>query len=647
MKKKVKWLSFVLAVITVLSVFVIPAYAANVTVSSSAAFNAIATYASNHGKYSGGKYVYTTFLSASRSDNISRLIYDPNQKALIIELESSISKDYVTVPSTLGKSYRIDSEGKGAFDGLVANGYINPNNWDNNGVNISSWYYYGPSSTKNTWHENVITALKLALLEVNIDLSENKEKYGMYDLGFTKMFDPLDDSDTHFTDTLSGTATVKANNLKSPQSAWQKTKVYTHYSFNRSFCDLQLLEMYTGDQAAKIVEEENLFNDDPASGQQWILMRWRLKNNGTEAVKGSDLVFKSYFYTKSGASMTIHDFATLGEKLKSVFDVNLYSGASDEFWCGILVNIKDGYPLLQVGAKGIDGKYTEGWLDTTPVIPTPKITSQPQPITIKSGGTATFSVIATGKSLSYQWQYKKAGTTKWVDFSGKTSAVLNFTLKMGEYNGCEYRCVVKNPGGKVTSKAARVSVVTHECPGKGFYDMPLEGNWAHEPIDWAISTGLTSGTSSTKFSPEGPCTRAQVVTFLWRDAGEPSVSGVSNPFKDVKSSDYFYKAVLWAVSQKITAGKDATHFAPSNTCTRGEFVTFLWRYKGSKSPTTKRNPFSDIKSTDFFYKPVLWAVENDITKGTDSTHFAPTQTCNRAQVVAFLWRMKGSPKAVS
>ena len=176
------------------------------------------------------------------------------------------------------------------------------------------------------------------------------------------------------------------------------------------------------------------------------------------------------------------------------------------------------------------------------------------------------------------------------------------------------------------------------CPGKAFADMPAKGNWAHDPIDWAVSNEITNGTSASTFSPEEGCTRAQVVTFLWRAAGQPVPASSTNPFTDVKPGAYYYNAVLWAVEKGITNGTSDKTFSPDETCTRAQIVTFLWRYEGQPAPTSTNNPFADVKPSAYFGSAVLWAVEKDITNGTSATTFAPEDTCTRAQVVTFLYR---------
>ena len=176
------------------------------------------------------------------------------------------------------------------------------------------------------------------------------------------------------------------------------------------------------------------------------------------------------------------------------------------------------------------------------------------------------------------------------------------------------------------------------CPGNMFTDMPAKGNWAHDAIDWAIVNKITAGTSAATFSPNTGCTRAQVVTFLWRAAGEPEPTTNNNPFSDVKERTYYYKAVLWAVEKKVTAGTSATTFSPDTTCTRAQIVTFLWRYEGEPAATTTANPFADVKAGAYYEKAVLWAAETGVTAGTSATTFSPGNTCTRAQVVTFLYR---------
>ena len=170
-----------------------------------------------------------------------------------------------------------------------------------------------------------------------------------------------------------------------------------------------------------------------------------------------------------------------------------------------------------------------------------------------------------------------------------------------------------------------------------FTDVPVD-SFYYAPVLWALENGITAGATPTTFDPNGPCLRAQVVTFLWRAEGQPALTHYNNPFTDVGPKDFFFIPVQWAVANKITSGTSATTFGPLENCNRAAVVTFLWRAAGCPEPKAVRNPFVDVKSTDFFYKPVLWTVENGITAGLDATHFGPTTACNRAQVVTFLYR---------
>ena len=168
--------------------------------------------------------------------------------------------------------------------------------------------------------------------------------------------------------------------------------------------------------------------------------------------------------------------------------------------------------------------------------------------------------------------------------------------------------------------------------------MPPVDHWAHKPIDWAVSTGVTAGTSANSFSPDAFCTRAQVMTFLWRAAGSPAPGTGESPFTDVAEDAYYRNAVLWAVENGITAGSSETTFSPGWSCTRAQVMTFLWRAAGSPAPGTGENPFTDVAEDAYYRNAVLWAAENGITAGTSETTFSPDSFCTRAQVVTFLFR---------
>jgi len=172
---------------------------------------------------------------------------------------------------------------------------------------------------------------------------------------------------------------------------------------------------------------------------------------------------------------------------------------------------------------------------------------------------------------------------------------------------------------------------------KGFTDINSTAYY-YKAVLWAVNNGITSGTSATTFSPDMKCSRGQVVTFLWRAMGEPEPETQTSPFTDVKASAYYYKAVLWAYETGITAGTSKTTFSPDADVSRGQFLTFLWRAQG-KPETTGANPFLDCTNQKaYYYKAVMWAYSEKIASGTSANAFSPDAVCPRAQVVTFLYR---------
>ena len=153
---------------------------------------------------------------------------------------------------------------------------------------------------------------------------------------------------------------------------------------------------------------------------------------------------------------------------------------------------------------------------------------------------------------------------------------------------------------------------------------------------------ITNGTDAagTRFSPNMGCTRGQVVAFLWRAMGQPEPAGGTNPFTDVEETDYYYKAVLWAVEQGITTGTGPDTFSPDMVCSRGQIVTFLYRTEGAPRLEEGANPFADVDASAYYHDAVLWAVDIGVTNGTNAagTLFSPEATCTRAQIVTFLYR---------
>ena len=187
------------------------------------------------------------------------------------------------------------------------------------------------------------------------------------------------------------------------------------------------------------------------------------------------------------------------------------------------------------------------------------------------------------------------------------------------------------PAGKVEVKA---TFMEDNSVLNFFYDVPNDA-YFYEAVKWAVKSGVTNGLTDTMFGPYESCTRAQIVTFLWRAAGSPEPKTASS-FTDVPASAYYAKAVAWAVENGITNGMTETTFAPDATCTRGQSVTFLYRaLKGIASGSTN---FTDVKSDAFYADAINWAVANNVTNGTSNTTFSPNADCTRAEIVTFLYR---------
>ena len=163
-----------------------------------------------------------------------------------------------------------------------------------------------------------------------------------------------------------------------------------------------------------------------------------------------------------------------------------------------------------------------------------------------------------------------------------------------------------------------------------------QSDYYYDAVKWALEKGITEGTGTETFSPHASCTRAQMVTFLWRAAGSPEPKDSVNPFSDLAPNAYYYKAVLWAIENGITKGTSADTFSPEATVTRGQTVTFLHRAAGS--PAAGSSAFDDVAANAYYAKAVAWANENNITSGTGNGKFSPNADCTRGQIVTMLYR---------
>ena len=278
--------------------------------------------------------------------------------------------------------------------------------------------------------------------------------------------------------------------------------------------------------------------------------------------------------------------------------------------------------------------------------PTPDPEPTPDPDPMPGGGSddsePSYSILLTetkGGVLAVRYKYASKGDTVTITVTPDAGYELD-TLTAADKNGKELALTDKGdgkytftmPGSKVTVTARFKQTDTGtENP---FTDIS-KNDYFYDAVLWAVEEGITSGTSDTTFSPNVSCTRAQMVTFLWRVSGFPKAS-ITNPFTDVSADAYYYDAVLWAVEQGITGGTGDGKFSPDAPCTRAQMATFLWRAAGSPAPASNVSAFTDVPEGSWYAKAVQWAYEQNITNGTGDGKFSPDATCTRAQMVQML-----------
>lgn len=256
--------------------------------------------------------------------------------------------------------------------------------------------------------------------------------------------------------------------------------------------------------------------------------------------------------------------------------------------------------------------------------------SSTYPITVKD---------STNGSASSSHKSASSGTTVTITVTPDKGYTLE-TLTVTDKNGKEVKLTEKNGKYTFTMPASKVEINATFMDDNAMlnYFVDVKANdYFYDAVLWAAQNDITSGTDAVHFTPDGVCSRAQAVTFLWRAAGSPAPKSVSMPFTDVPKGSYYEMAVLWAVENGITKGTSDTTFSPDATCSRAQIVTFLWR--SQKSPAVgSLNPFTDVSANAYYTDAVLWAVEENITKGTTATTFSPDTDCTRAQIVTLLYR---------
>ena len=385
-------------------------------------------------------------------------------------------------------------------------------------------------------------------------------------------------------------------------SAWINTAAtYQRWSFDAPIAyELQLKEMYIGKTAQGIAYSEFSLNEEPTDSQQWIFMKFHLKNCGTEELEADDIIYEDRFYTSTGSTFKVFDTATLGGSREpyGVFDVKLFPGASSDVWIGILANKADGFPLMQLYCGYSNGKNTYAWVDTNPF---------PSEVHIHS-----YTLLSEVKATCYDSGMVTSGCACGYVFSSVTKP-LGHNMKDGVCTRCGY-------------------------------DLPFEDikptDWYYSAVKFAVTEGLFNGTSKTKFSPNTTMTRAMLVTVLWRFAGQPKDG--QNTFGDVPADQYYTDAVAWASANNVVNGVGKNRFNPNGVITREQMATILFRYAEANGLNTELrgdlNSFSDGNKVSGYAKDAMsWAVGMGLINGSKG-RLDPQGGATRAQVAAILMR---------
>lgn len=362
--------------------------------------------------------------------------------------------------------------------------------------------------------------------------------------------------------------------------------------------------------------------------------------NITPRTEFTDATNKNQTIYVGGDSFEVPRFTGIGgETIEGSLAYNLIE-ATEKDIPGMLRALKAGDSLYIPYTFTADGNYSGERTGTITV------TAQERP-SYGGGGSHTsgYPVTVPGQtehgSVTVNPKSACKGDTVTITVKPDSGYVLE-TLTAMDKSGSERKLTDKGggkytftmPAGKVEVKA---TFMEDNSVLNFFYDVPND-SFYYEAVKWAAGKNIASGVGNNLFAPDQPCTRAQIVTFLWRAAGSPEPEN-SGSFSDVPASAYYAKAVAWAVENGITTGTGDGMFSPDAVCTRAQAVTFLWRYE--KAPVASHsNPFTDVAADSYYADAVLWAVKEDITKGTTDTTFSPGADCTRAQIVTFLWRCK-------
>ncbi len=309
--------------------------------------------------------------------------------------------------------------------------------------------------------------------------------------------------------------------------------------------------------------------------------------------------------------------------------------------------LKGQYKVSISGLKNASGastslNYTVIFTSVNDADPTPS----PKP-TAKPTATPTPKTSSGSSSSGTKITMKLAGTIV-AGRSAKAQVTVSPSSKSVTYSSSDSKIATVDSSGNVKGiMAGKVTVTAKTSDGAKasisvqilYKDVTEQKDFWYEPTYYLTNKNIVKGyDKQTNFKPANECTRAQMVTFLWRLSGEPAPNSSTCKFKDVEKSDYFYKAVIWAVEKGITTGTSKTAFSPSKVCTRAQTVTFLWRMAGKPAVGSAKNPFSDVEKGDYYHDAVIWASAKKIVAGYDDGTFRPQGKCLRRQMVTFLYK---------
>jgi len=526
---------------------------------------------------------------------------------------------------------------RGKFSSLVSNGYFNTNDYNTNkGLDQPILTING--GTFSNYYQAVVQNHNIAEITggtFTAASDANTETYGIYNCGCGADIDlgTLTVSGGTFTGATYAVAEVSSQNaivnISGGQFAGTKAAIIKSSTSNATIA-------ISGGSFSQSVERKYLDRSlnaelKRASGET-PYSYYTSMNDALAAAKPGDTVTDLNATTESKVTLTLkyNDGATAdttynvasgttitlptpahrsGYTFNGWYDGSKFYAAGASYKVSATATLNASWSYISSGSSSYDPTYS---------VSTPSKTEN---------GSVTVSPKSASK-----------GSTVTITVKPDSGYVLE-TLTVTDKNGNELTLKDKGdgkytftmPAGKVEVKA---TFMEDNSVLNFFYDVP-NGAYFYEAVKWAVDKGVTNGLSDTMFGPYESCTRAQIVTFLWRAAGSPEPKAMSS-FTDVPASAYYAKAVAWAVENGITNGMTETTFAPNATCTRGQSVTFLYRaLKGTASGSAN---FTDVKSDAFYADAINWAVANNVTNGTSNTTFSPNADCTRAEIVTFLYR---------